>query len=132
MEKINKELKGSVLELVDKLYDNLPREQNIDFISVPILEELSFICAQQNSELHFIFEEKVIPYFQRMKENDRLQKLKELLTVGYIDIKKERIYLRTLNFLNRTENEPPFPYISEIPSKSTNGQTEESKLPETD
>lgn len=98
---INQKLRQEVLEIVDKLYKSLFLLNKSDKeIALPIVESISFNYAHQNCGLHFIFEDTVIPYLKKMDENQRLEKVKALLTEGYIDIGKERIHMLFLPYLN--------------------------------
>ena len=100
-EYVNLDLKNEVLGIIDKLYKVflfLDRESNN--ISLQILDSISLSYAQMNCDLCFSLDEIVIPYLEKMTENERLEKVKGLLTVGYIDINNKRIEMRYLPFLN--------------------------------
>lgn len=102
--KVDKTLHGQVLDIVDQLYESMFfLDKNSPKISLQIIESISMDYAYQNCELHFIFEDTVIPYLKKMNENQRLEAVKGLLTDGYIDINNERINMLFLPYLNYNE-----------------------------
>ena len=116
IEIVNLDLKKEVLGIIDKLYKTflfLNRESK--YISIQILESISFSYANMNCDLCFTFDKTVIPYFKKMTENERLEGIKGLLTNGYVDINKNRIYMRHLPFLNRKSDEPNYSHETKIP-----------------
>ena len=120
-EKTNISIKNEVLSIVDQLYDRkalLGPQGNKGNISLRIVESISGVYAQLNCGNYFAFEDIVIPYLIKLDENQRLSVVKDLLTVGYIDIATDRIFMRGLPYLNTTENEPYYPYVTDIPINS--------------
>ena len=116
---IDKSLREEVLAVVDQLYgEEYLWNKTDNMIALQIVKSISYDYAVMNCGLHFIFEEQVIPYLKKMHENQRLEKVKELLTNGFIDIDKERIYLRNLPYLNYDEERDRkiHAYITEIPN----------------
>ncbi len=112
----NLKLKDEVLGIIDQLYTRIPlldRESNN--ISLQIVESISGAYAELNCGNHFAFEEILIPYLKKMSEDERLQTVKDLFTVGFIDIAKERIFMRVFPYLNKAENEPNYPYVTDTP-----------------
>ena len=119
--KVDKILRGQVLDVVDQLYDSMHfLNKKSPEISLQIVESISSDYASQNCELHFIFEETVIPHLKKMNENQRLEAVKGLLTDGYIDINKQRIHMLFQPYLNYDEavDSKKNYYISEIPQNS--------------
>lgn len=117
--KTNIELKTEVLGIVDQLFNELDLlDRESDKISLSIVESLSGAYAEMNCGNHFAFEDILIPYLKKMDENKRLLVVKQLLTFGYVDIYKVRVYMRLFSYLNKTKNEPTFPYVSDIPITS--------------
>lgn len=117
--KVDKTLRGQVLDIVDQLYDSMYLlDKNSSKISLQIIESISLDYAYQNCELHFIFEETVIPQLKKMNENQRLEAVKGLLTDGYIDINNERIHMLYQPYLNYDEavDSKKSSYITDIPS----------------
>jgi len=109
-------LKKEVLEIVDQLYVKMICLKNRKKdVPMQIIMSISFDYLQNATQLGEIFFDKVVTYFEKLNENERFEKVKALLTVGYIDIDSKRIYMRHLPFLNDTKDEPAFPYISDIP-----------------
>jgi len=99
--KVDMTLRGQVLDIVDQLYDSMRYlDKNSSKISLQIIKSISLDYAYQNCELHFIFEENVIPHLKKMNENQRLEAVKDLLTDGYIDINNQRIHMLFQPYLN--------------------------------
>jgi hypothetical protein len=116
---INIELKNEVLGIVDQLYSRIPlldRESNN--ISLQIVESISGAYAELNCGNHFAFEEILLPHLKKMSEDERLQVVKDLFTVGFVDIAKERIFMRVFPYLNKVEDEPNYPYVTDIPAST--------------
>jgi hypothetical protein len=117
--KVDKTLRGQVLNIVDQLYESMHYlDKNSPEISLQIIESVSLDYAYQNCGLHFIFEDTVIPHLKKMNENQRLEAVKGLLTDGYIDINKERIHMLFQPYLNYNEavDSKKNYYISDIPT----------------
>lgn len=117
--KVDQTLRGQVLNVVDQLYDSMRfLDKNSPKISLQIIESISLDYASQNCELHFIFEETVIPHLKKMNENQRLKSVKGLLTDGYIDINNQRIHMLFQPYLNYNEavDSKKRSFITEIPS----------------
>ncbi|MCX6174149.1 MAG: hypothetical protein NTZ27_05285 [Ignavibacteriales bacterium] len=114
---VNLDLRNEVLKIVDQLFKNLAfLDRESEKISLQIIESISAFYAEKNCGLHFIFEENVLPFLKRQPENIRLEKVKNLLTDGYIDIQDKRIHLRFLPFLNykQPSGEEILTYVTEI------------------
>jgi hypothetical protein len=103
--KVNQDLRKEVLAIIDELYNefhlNNPKSDNI---AIQIIDSLAQDYNEQNCSLGEIYTEDVIPYLKKLDENQRLNKVKELLTNGYIDIKKYRIHMRFKPYLNYDRN----------------------------
>ena len=113
---IDPNLQREVLDIVDQLYVKmLCLEDRNSNVAMQIIMSLLFDYTVNATQLGIIFDDRVVPYFENLNENERLEKVKGLLTVGYIDIDSKRIYMRHRPFLNKTKDEPAFPYISDIP-----------------
>jgi len=112
-------LQKEVLDIVDELYEKMIclKDRNAN-VAMQVIMSISIDYIQNATQLGEIFDARVVPYLENLNENERLERVKGLLTVGYIDIDSKRIYMRHLPFLNETKNEPVFPYISEIPINS--------------
>ena len=93
---VNGTLRKEVLDIVDQLYGTF-----IGLEAIEIVHSLSMEYAFQNCGLHFIFEETVIPFLKKMNENQRLEKVKGLLTDGYIDIGDQRVHMLFLPYLKK-------------------------------
>lgn len=116
---VDKTLRGQVLDVVDQLYDSMRfLNKKSPEISLQIVESISLDYAYQNCELHFIFEETVIPHLKKRNENQRLEAVKGLLTDGYIDINKQRIHMLYQPYLNYDEavDSKKRSFITDIPS----------------
>jgi hypothetical protein len=116
---VNQDLRNEVLAIIDKLYSEfglIDRDSN--YIALQIIESIILDYCTQNCELGFIFDEKVLPHLKKLSENQRLQAVKDLLTDGYIDIKKERIHMMFMPYLNydkKKEGRKKY-FISEVTS----------------
>jgi hypothetical protein len=103
-EPVNQDLRNEVLSIIDKLYTEFGHiDRNSNYISLPIIESIILDYCSENCELGFIFDNKVHPHLKKLSENERLQAVKNLLTDGYIDIKKERIHMMFMPYLNYDE-----------------------------
>jgi len=98
---VNQDLRNEVLLIVDQLYSEF-RFANRDAknIAIQIIESIGNDYCSQNCQLGFTFLDTVIPHLSKLDENQRLQKVKDLLTNGYIDIDKYRIHMRFMPYLN--------------------------------
>lgn len=103
--KVDKALRQSVLDILDKLYKNFYLDRSKDKIAVQIMETYSSHYCNQNCPLHFRVEEIVIPYLKKLNENQRLELVKNVLTDGFLDIDGFRHYLLYLPYLNYNEED---------------------------
>ena|ERR1035437_4091743 len=101
---VDQYLRNEVLSMIDQLYTKFGTlDRGAKNIALQIIETIMYDYMTQNCGLGFVFKEKVIPYIKKLSENERLIAVKNLLTDGYIDIKKERIHMMFMPYLNYDE-----------------------------
>ena len=116
-EPVNQELRKEVLQIIDILYSNFSLlDRETDNIALQIIEAIGFDYCLQNCELGLIFENLLAPFLKKLSENNRLEKVKGLLTDGYIDTDQYRIYMRYMPYINysKSKESPGLPYMSPL------------------
>ena len=117
--KVDISLREEVLSIVDQLNDKMIFLNNEiklkGNIALPIIDSINYAYLDANCGNHFPFENILIPYLKKMDENKRLKVIKSLLTVGYIDVGNNRVFMRVFPYLNKAKNEANYPYVTDIP-----------------
>lgn len=116
--KVDKVLRQSVLDIIDKLYSEFLRlDRTKDKIALQIIRSISFDYCCQNCGIHFNIEEVVIPHLKKLNENQRLEIVKNILTDGFVDIDGLRYYFLFFPYLNynKKDHAKRTDFIEEVP-----------------